>query len=247
MIDKSLIKKRFSKSLKTYEDNAVIQKEMAEKLVKLLPDKFYGDVLEAGCATGVLTRKLTEQKIKYNNYYANDIVEKSKNYIEKLIPSSFFIHGDIENITLDKKFDLIISNACIQWCNSPSHVIESLYNALKDNGIFAFTTFANKNLYEISEIFQIKTQYTPLEQLKQCINKYNPIYFIEEEKRIYFNSATEILKHLKYTGVNSVTEYRLTKSKLQDIEQKFSVKFNKDGKVFITYNPVYVVIKKTIY
>ena len=36
MIDKALVKTRFAKSLDTYDENALIQKIMASKLVSLL-------------------------------------------------------------------------------------------------------------------------------------------------------------------------------------------------------------------
>ena len=67
MIDKSLVKKRFSKSLKTYDDNAIVQKQMAEKLVDFLPKKEFNSVLEIGCATGLLTKQLKTKLSFYSS------------------------------------------------------------------------------------------------------------------------------------------------------------------------------------
>ena len=36
MIDKALVKKRFSRNLKTYKDNSVVQNKMADKLVEMI-------------------------------------------------------------------------------------------------------------------------------------------------------------------------------------------------------------------
>ena len=53
MINKELVKKRFSKSLDTYEDNAFVQKEMGAKLISLLEKKEFNTIFEIGCASGL--------------------------------------------------------------------------------------------------------------------------------------------------------------------------------------------------
>ena len=60
-INKKLLKTRFKKSLLTYSDNAIIQNQMAkELLIKLneLKGNKFNKILEIGCGTGVLTKKM---------------------------------------------------------------------------------------------------------------------------------------------------------------------------------------------
>ena len=92
-LNPKLIKNKFKKSMDKYDENAVVQKLMAEKLAANLPEKSYGKILELGCGTGILTRNLVS-KITYTKYFANDIVEKSKFYIDKIIPDNIFICGN---------------------------------------------------------------------------------------------------------------------------------------------------------
>ena len=54
-MSKFLVKERFRKCLKTYDDNAIVQKIMAQNLVSELEQKKYNKVLEIGCGTGILT------------------------------------------------------------------------------------------------------------------------------------------------------------------------------------------------
>ena len=129
MINKALVKKRFSKSLKTYEENAIIQKIMAKKLIKLLDSKEYNSIFEIGCATGILTKEI-KNTLNFKEYSANDIVEKSQEYINKIIYPNTFLAGDIEEIKLNKKYNLILSNASLQWCNDIEKVLEKLINSL---------------------------------------------------------------------------------------------------------------------
>lgn len=243
MIDKSLVKKRFEKSLKTYDENAVIQKIMAEKLITLFNKTDFNSVLEIGCSTGVLTKELTS-KIKFNQYFANDIVPKSEEYFKQIVPNGVFISGDIEKSELPNNFDLIISNACFQWLNSFENTVENLYNKLNDGGILAFSVFGDENLKEIKSIFNIPNKFYSLEDLKKIFSKYNVIKFEEEKHQLYFDSPLDVLKHLKYTGANALQHYKMTKSKLKMFEDKYNELYKKNDKVFLTYNPVYIVLKK---
>ena len=84
MIDKELVKKRFSKSLDTYEDNAFVQKEMGAKLLSLLERKDFNSIFEIGCATGLLTKQIKES-LNYNSLTANDIVADAKSYVEDIV------------------------------------------------------------------------------------------------------------------------------------------------------------------
>lgn len=242
MIDKSLVKKRFKKSLDTYDDNAIVQKQTAKKLIELLPKKQYSSVFEIGCATGILTKEIYE-RIIFEEFYANDIVEESGDFVKKIISNTKFIQGDIEEIIFDKKYDLIISNACLQWCNDIENTIDKLVKALNKDGILAVSIFGDDNLKEITKLFGINNKTYSLAELKEKIAKYNVVKYQEEIINLSFESPLEILKHLKLTGVNAVQTMHLTKSKLKAFEQKYITQFFQNGKVILTYNPVYIVIK----
>ena len=238
MKNKSLIKKRFSKSLKTYDDNAFIQKQTAEKLISLLPETSYEKVFETGALTGILTKELIK-KIKFNSYTYNDIIPEAKFYIDKIIPEAEFFEGDIEEISLSEKFNLIISNASLQWCSDIYKTISKLTEHLNEGGILAFSIFGSKNLKEIKRFFDIDNQYADIERLKE---KYNLINYISEEIKIYFDNPVDIIKHFKLTGVNALKEVSLTKSRLKEFEEEYGKKYSQGDKVYLTYNPVYIIL-----
>lgn len=240
MIDKTLVKKRFKKSLKTYNENAFVQKHMAEKLISLINKNKFNKVLEVGCSTGILTEKIKEN-IKFEHFYANDIVSDSKTYIEKIIPEVKFITGDIEEVETGEKYDLIISNACLQWCNDIDNVIKKLYDMLLSDGILAFSVFGDENLKELVSILNLPKRNINLDVLK---NNFDIVYTETEKVKIYFDKPKDILTHLKYTGANALTEFKFTKSILNKFEADYKNMYTENGKVYLTYNPVYVVITK---
>ncbi len=231
MIDKELVKKRFSKSLNTYEDNAFVQKEMGAKLIQLLERKDFDSIFEIGCATGLLTKQIKEN-LNYNSLTANDIVSEAKVYVEDI--ATVFICEDIEKINFDKKYDLIISNACLQWCNDINSTINKLLLSLNENGVLAFTLFGEDNLKEIKNLFNFQNSI--------CVSAK---IFKEETIKLFFDSPIDVLRHIKLTGVNAIQEHKFTKSSLKEFEENYKNLYSENGKVYLTYNPIYLIIKKS--
>lgn len=242
-MNKNLIQKRFAKNLNTYNDNAKIQKIMAEKLVSLSARKDYDSILEIGCGTGLLTEKVLKN-FTFKTYTANDIVADCEKYIKKLSDKINFVHADIEEVIKNSqnKYDLIISNATFQWIENFEEFLYSLLSKLNTGGILLFSTFGPENFHEIFYITGKTLHYKSCEQYKSILNGFN--FYIEEEiHALAFKSAKEVLKHVKYTGVNALDSNGWTKADMLRFEEEY----NKicTSSPTLTYNPLYIrIIKK---
>lgn len=243
MTDKKLITDRFSKNFSTYDDNAFVQNIMASNLTKFVPVNNFNSVFEVGCGTGILT-KYIKSFFLYKSYTANDIVKESKKYIKEIIKDVNFVCGDIEQVKIDKKFDLIISNACLQWCNNLNATIIKLVNMLNKNGILAISIFGQQNLCEIKKLLNVSLNYPKITDIINNVDNCKTVYIGEEIKRIYFDTPIDIIKHFKQTGVNAVASVKFTKTTLKEFEIKYKKLFVEDEKCYITYNPIYVVLQK---
>lgn len=233
-LDKEFIKQNFKKSFLTYEDNAHIQKETADKIVSLIKGKNFNKVLEIGSYSGYLTR-LLDKNITYLNYSAIDIVEESEFVVKKINKNINFYNCDVENFETKEKFDLIISNASLQWCQSLKNTIEKLKSYLASEGKIIVSVFAEGNLYQIKNSFNIGLDYPDIKEIKNIFSKNAKI--IEITKDICFDNPYEILKHLKKTGVNSIRKTRLSL-----IETKKGLKIlEKEYNNTITYKPVIII------
>ena len=238
MINKDLIKQRFSKNLCHYDNNAFIQKKMVEKLISLLPKQKYNNILEIGCGTGLLTKKIIDN-VEFEYYEANDIVFECQKYIESIDSKIKFIPCDMEEYIKNttRKYDLIISNASFQWIENLEKFLTQITSKLSDDGVLLFSTFGEKNYKELFDITQKGLNYVS----KNDILKMVPKAKIEEEiLQLEFQEPIEVLKHLKLTGVNALEKVFWTKKNLQNFSNKY--KEICQNKLYLTYNPIYICL-----
>ncbi len=85
-----------------------------------------------GNSTNLLKQKFKDAKV-IGVDSSKDMIEKAKENYGNLE----FILADAKNIENLGKFDLIFSNACIHWIYGQTDLIESMFNALNDNGVLA--------------------------------------------------------------------------------------------------------------
>ena len=65
----------------------------------------------------------------------------------------------------------------------------------------------------------------------------------ETTEELLFNSPVEVLKHMRLTGVNAISESSWTKRDLNKFCKSYE-NFMQNNKYILTYNPYYIVLKK---
>lgn len=158
MIDKQLLRKRFSEHAKTYDEYASVQKRMARQLLASLPLELTEQpiaILEIGCGSGYLTDLLYKSFPKAQ-IIAIDLAPGMIEVAQQRMKGKpiTFICGDIEEMVLQGSYDIIISNATFQWLNYLSSAIERLSILLKPNGMLLFSTFGSNTFQELHISYQ---------------------------------------------------------------------------------------------
>ena len=250
-MNKNLIRSRFGKHLNDYNENAKIQRKMAEKLISLCGRKKYDNILEIGCGTGLLTEFISKN-IEFENYTAIDLVEDCEPFIKKIDERILFIAEDIESFesapcnpspcplpqgARDKEaYDLIISNAALQWTKDFEAVVKKLKNMLAKNGELILSTFGTENFREIFYIIGTSLKYYSENELREMFPDFE--IYPPEIHIMSFPSPKDVLKHLQLTGVNSVEDRAWTKKDLKSFENTYSSLCVKIPT--LTYNPIYL-------
>lgn len=247
-IDKELVKKRFSKNLSTYSQNATVQRQMADILLSYLIEHKginFNKCLEMGCGSGFLTEKIFK-KISLDELFANDIVENSLNQAKISSDKIKNLYGDCESIIFPSNLDLVISNATFQWIKDFPSLCDKIHSNLKLNGIFAFTTFGKENFHQIKTITDKSLNYYEKSEIENILSKNFKILHSQSETiNLEFDSAQEILNHLKLCGVNSLEATKWTRNNLKIFGDKYNKFFRNDaGKLILTYNPMYFICAK---
>ncbi|EOE7387062.1 malonyl-ACP O-methyltransferase BioC [Campylobacter jejuni] len=221
---------------KDYEKHAKVQDFMGLKLCEILKDlkiSHFEKVFEFGCGRGELSKKL-QNFITFDEYLKNDILDFKEN--SNIL---IFDMNEISKQDLSKeKFDLIVSNATLQWLDL-KRIIPSLRDMLNQNGILLLSTFAEQNLKEIKQSTGFGLNYFSLNELEQIFKVYfNEVKITQELIKLSFDNALDVFRHLKLSGVNSLGFYPLNKGFLKEFEEKFQNK--------LTYHPVFILCKNDI-
>ncbi|WP_257411143.1 malonyl-ACP O-methyltransferase BioC, partial [Campylobacter jejuni] len=221
---------------KDYEKHAKVQDFMGLKLCEILKDlkiSHFEKVFEFGCGRGELSKKL-QNFITFDEYLKNDILDFKENSSILIFDMNEIAKQDLSK----EKFDLIVSNATLQWLDL-KRIIPSLRDMLNQNGILLLSTFAEQNLKEIKQSTGFGLNYFSLNELEQIFKVYfNEVKITQELIKLSFDNALDVFRHLKLSGVNSLGFYPLNKGFLKEFEEKFQNK--------LTYHPVFILCKNDI-
>lgn len=236
------IKKCFEKSMDKYDQNAFVQKNMAENLVFNLLNvrKDFDVIVELGSGTGLLSELISENFI-FKKYYANDLVGKSKIYISKFIPDAQFILGNAVKIKIPEKSDLVISNAMFQWFNNLKTVTDLYKSVLNNDGLLAFSTFGPKNFVELKHLSGLTLNYYSKDEIIKILKPDFEILYLDEYCQVVnFENPLALLAHMKNTGVNSLSAKTWNIKDVKNFCDNYIKSFDS---VHITYNPIIVIAK----
>jgi len=153
-ISKQKIRRAFDRAANSYDDAAVLQKEVCSRLlekleyIKLSPQL----ILDAGVGTGEAVAPLMK-RYKKSRLVALDLSERmlAKALAHgRLLRKPELVCADLEHLPFcENSFELIFSSLTLQWCNDMPATMEDFLRVLKPGGLLMFSTFGPDTLKEL--------------------------------------------------------------------------------------------------
>ncbi len=249
MIDKKLLKSRFTKSIQTYNNEAKAQKIIAERMNVILKNNVSVKspfILEIGCGTGFMSRNIVKT-FAPKSFIINDLCHEMEKCFCDLSNSEniSYMWGDAESIDFPANQDMIVSCSTIQWFENINIFFKKCHSILKPGGYLAFSTFGKDNMHEFIEMTGHGLSYLPISNIENILSEdYEIIYSKEEIISLTFTSPIDVLYHIKKTGVTATAKHKWTKGKIEEFCNLYREKYELNGKVTLTYNPIYILVRK---
>lgn len=240
--DKEHTAERFAAGAASYDANASVQKAVVDNLLDLACHEGAftrpGKILEVGCGTGVLSRRLSRLPNLGWSLEMWDLAPADG--LEQL---GTVLAGDAEIMVRrlePSSYRLIISSSTLQWLNSPAAFLRRCADALAPGGMLLASTFGPDNMLEISGSTGLGLPAMPAHLWRSAlISGLSVVKVVEEKITLRFAEPLDIFRHLKNTGVNS-----LGKSDPSSLRRAMaSMTPGDDGLYPLTYHPIYLAFR----
>lgn len=168
----------FSEIASKYEELSLVQKSAGDMLIALLEITKDDDVLDIGCGTGYLTKKIreiTKGKVVGIDSSEGMITEAQRNFKGCDI---IFERKDAQELDYLESFDVIFCNSSFQWFKKPEIILKNCYQALRKNGRIGIQAPAGE-VYSPNFIRAIKEIEHDLRTRETFTHFMNPWFFLE--------------------------------------------------------------------
>lgn len=212
VLDKELTGCRFAAGADTYEGNASVQDGLVERMrrtmerfgIPALMCRRGSRTLEIGSGTGKLSRVLDVYAGRFGTLEMWDIAAEAplagvRRPFSKVDAECRLMR------TPSASVDFIASASTVQWFNSPSRFLAECARILMPGGLLLVGTYTAGNLASVEgatgrglPLLSLEEWLSLAPDSLECLDAYD--YKVEME----FDSAADVFRHLKATGVNSL-------------------------------------------
>lgn len=256
-LDKLKIRKSFDRAADTYDASAMLQQEVAKRLVERLDyiRQQPNTVLDLGCGTGNITSSMIARYPKANILALDlsyNMLKKTKKQGGWFSKKPLCICADAENLPLKKdSVDLLISSLMLQWSNDIHATFRGFRRVISPNGLLMFTTFGPDTLKEIRASWAMvdnkphTSQFTDMHDIGDALlaaGFSNPVMDMDM-MTVTYESVRELMRDIKNIGASNATEGRskglMGKQRLADFEAAYEDFRDNKGLYPTTWEVIY--------
>lgn len=252
-MDKQIVGRSFARALKTYEQEAFVQRAIARHMLELVeryaPVAVGGRIFEFGCGTGLYSRMLL-QRFRPAYFLLNDLCPEAAAQLFRPegqgewgkgqhLPGKsaaaldekccHFRAGDVEALDISGSWSLITSCSTLQWLEHPARFLARCRAVLSRGAVLAVSTFGPDTLREIRTLSGVGLEYHSMEAWQGMLEGAGFRLLCAEESRLVYDfpSPRAVLQHLKRTGVTGISAGRTlwTADRLRRFSAEYELRF----------------------
>ncbi|MCW8900461.1 MAG: malonyl-ACP O-methyltransferase BioC [Gammaproteobacteria bacterium] len=258
-IDRQAMRAAFEKAASSYDAAAVLQQEVANRLVERmdLMSMKPQSILDAGAGTGFVSQLLAERypKAKITALdLAFNMLKQSKNkrsFKQRWNKQFHYVNAEVENLPFaDASLELVISGLTFQWCQDLPKVFKEIRRVLAPGGLLLFSTFGPDTLKELRQSWAAVDElphvnmFADMHDVGDALLKsgfLDPVMDMEMLTVTYQDVKT-VMHDLKQIGAHNVMQgrsHQITgKNKLKQMMQAYE-QHRQDGLVPVSHEIVY--------
>ncbi|WP_312981025.1 malonyl-ACP O-methyltransferase BioC [Atlantibacter sp.] len=224
LVNKTAVAAAFSRAAAHYDKHAAFQRESGERLMGLLDQASFAQVLDAGCGTGYFSRYWQQRG---SCVTALDLSEEMLRTAQGNQAAQRYLQGDIENLPLaSESVDLAWSNLAVQWCSDLAGGLRELWRVTRPGGRIAFTTLVAGSLNELHQAWRgvddasHANTFLPVDAVLDACAPF-PLHWQLSPLTLHFTDPLSAMQSLKGIGATHLHHGRenrvLTRSQLQQL------------------------------
>jgi malonyl-CoA O-methyltransferase len=256
-LDQVAIARAFSRAASSYDEHALLQREVGERLMERLDGlKFQPRrILDLGCGTGVQAQALS-QRFPEAGLLAMDlalpmlqVAKRRRGWWKKRFDLT---QGNASALPLaDAGFDLVYSSLMLQWHDDPARILAGLRRILRPGGLLLVSTFGLDTLKELRSAWASADEgphvgrFTDVQRLGSALTRAGfaePVLDTDWIRTTY-SSPRELMRELQGIGATNADADRLRSltapGKLRAMLKAYEAYRQDDGLYPATWEVVY--------
>ncbi len=157
-------------------------------LLALVEKRPHLRVVDLGCGTGELTRQLADALPDSNMIGLDSSAQMLEKAAAFAGPDLRFQQGDQAGLT--GEWDLIFSNAALQWSENHAELMPRLYGSLAPGGQIVVQVPSNHN-HLSHQIYRETAGEEPFQSILKGFQRYAPVLSIDEYARLLFECGAD--------------------------------------------------------
>ncbi len=220
-MNKNLIKNKFSKNAKTYDDFNVIQAKVIEKLMQFIINKPL-NILDIGCGTGTLYKSINWELEKFVGLdFSQEMLDKHPNDSKTILLCKNFNNPESFEELKIYNFNRVVSSSSLQWADNLDSVF---YNISKLNTPVSFAIFTSGTFKTLHKVASINSPLRTEDEIKNLSEKYFDANFELLNYQLAFPSVRSMFQYIKKTGVSG-GENKLNYKELRQLMKEYPLDY----------------------